>query len=252
MSIERVLGIVDCLLKVLDKAEESQKSDHAHGTCHKEHTAPTQPFEYISSLEDVEEGHIIQITMDIELLRSKWKEVGLSENDELPGYCGHIGKVTEVESSDDTLQVQWENYDTCWVPAFACGRAPSGAKPTIPGTNNSWLNDSKAVGSEFDEELKRDEEEKGEERLLASAEDPAAQTGNRLRITKNLTVLEDKWKSSELSKQDLHQYLGAVGAVVQVTEDFDTVELKWGDDKTTWVPVQACMEAQDADLTIPQ
>jgi len=152
-------------------------------------------------LDGIEESQLVQVTGDLKILQEKWAAAGLPENDELPAFCNHIGKVVEVETSDDTLQIQWENYDTCWIPALACGPAPSGAKPTIPGTNNSWLDDSKAIGAEFDEELKREEEERNENVLIANVEDPAAQTGNTLRVTTDLEILQEKWKTTSLSPE---------------------------------------------------
>ncbi|ETO19278.1 hypothetical protein RFI_17952 [Reticulomyxa filosa] len=164
------------------------------------------------------------------------------KKDELPAFRDQIGKVVEIETSDDTLQIQWENYDTCWVPAFACGPAPSGSKATIPGTNNSWLNESKEVGHEYKEEPEEQavlEEE--EVPLLASVEDPAAAKGNSLRVTRHLKVLEEKWAQAELgSHDDLSVFLGAVGTVEETSEDDDSVKLKWANGVTTWVPIAAC------------
>jgi len=197
---------------------------------------------------------LIQITWESQVLQAKWKESGLVDNDEVPAFCNQIGKVLEIETSDDTLQIQWENYDTCWVPAFACGRAPSGAKATIPGTNNSWLNDSKAVGSDYAEELKRDAETAEENKggLLANVEDPATQTGNNLQVTSELDILQEKWKSAELGEaKDIHRYLGVIGTVEQVNEDDDTVHLRWKDGTSSWIPVQACMDASGSTSTIP-
>jgi len=260
MSIDRALGAIDCLLDVFDTIEKQHSTDSCSNitkTCTKQTTscASTQHITCFSSLDGIEESHQVQVTGDLELLTEKWKSAGLPENDELPAFCNHIGKVVEIESSDDTLQIQWGNYDTCWLPAFACGPAPSGAKLTIPGTNNSWLDDSKAVGAEYNEE-KREEEERNENEenvLLANVEDPAAQVGNTLRVTTELNILEEKWKSTELQKEKkLERFLGAIGAVQQVAEDDDTVELKWENDTTTWLPIQACMDAKGAQSTSPQ
>jgi len=211
-------------------------------------------FVYFQSLDEIDEGLVVQITPDAETLRTKWKQAGLVDNDEVVAFCSEIGKVTEIETSDDTLQIQWENYDTCWVPAFACGRAPSGAKPTIPGTNNSWLDESKAVGAEYAEELKRDAEEQAQEDgpLLVSAEDPALKEGQTLRVTRDLTVLEEKWQYCELGAHDnLSEYLGEVGTIQEIAEDDDTVNLRWDNNQTAWIPIQACMDGKGAKPTVP-
>ncbi|ETO21008.1 hypothetical protein RFI_16194 [Reticulomyxa filosa] len=311
MSLERALGIIDSLLEVLDEADKRQshtKESCTKAECKKETTtaAPAKPFEYFTSLDDIEESQLVQITSDFALLQEKWKVAGLAENGkgekkkgretrkemeekknkrgkgggclrkkkrkfkrkkkrscqkkqllflrnsehELKEFCDQIGKVVEIESSDDTLQIQWENYDTCWVPAFACGvafeliilfRAPSGAKLTIPGTNNSWLNEGKAVGAEYDEEQKQTNEDE-DERYLANSEDTAVIIGNTVRVTKDLALLEERWKSSDLGPHDkISAFLGAVGAIQEINEDNDSVRLQWKNEKSNWIPVQACL-----------
>jgi len=238
---------------------EHGKDEHSHGSesnqaKSKISAEAAKLFVYFQSLDEIEESQLVQISPDLETLRTKWKEAGLVDNDELGALCGEIGKVVEIETSDDTLQIQWENYDTCWAPAFACGRAPSGAKATIPGTNNSWLDESKAVGAEYAEELKRDAEESQNAQedgpLLSGTED--AKEGQTLRVTRDLAILEEKWKTCELGPHDnLGQYLGAVGTVQEVAEDDDTVNLRWSNYETAWIPVQACMDAKGAEATLP-
>jgi len=265
MSFERAIHVIDSLLEVLDEAD---KREQGGKTCDKPCAEPcnatkkTEPvttsLELFQSLDGIEESQLIQITSNLELLQSKWKEAGLAENDELPAFRNQIGKVVEIESSDDTLQIQWENYDTCWVPAFACGQAPSGSKLTIPGTNNSWLNDSKKTGEEYEEELKNDGEDitvqemdEGEH-LLANVEDTAVIKGNTLRVTKFLKILQQKWESSQSEKHDdVSIFLGAVGTIKSISEDYDIVELEWKNNETSMIPVQACMDANGVEPTLP-
>jgi len=260
MSLDRALGVIDSLLEILDEADKRQSDTTTtapSSTSTKPTTAaestPAKPFEYIQSLDDVEESQLVQLTSDLASLKEKWKQAGLVENDELNEFCNQIGKVVEIESSDDTLQIQWANYDTCWVPAFACGRAPSGAKLTIPGTNNSWLNEEQAVGKEFDEEKQTSNENTNEEeRYLANVEDEGVIIGNTLRVTNDLKLLQSRWKTADLDAEEkLDKYVSAVGTILEVSEDHDTVKLQWKNDKSTWIPVQACLDAHGADVTSP-
>jgi len=277
MSIERSLNIIDNVLQILDEADKRESCTDSVTTCEKTSCAqtesaptcnksssaqsknpgPSKPFVYFQSLDEIQESQLVQVTPDIAVLRPKWKEAGLVDNDELEALCNQIGKVVEIESSDDTLQIQWENYDTCWTPAFACGLAPSGSKPTIPGTNNSWLNESKAVGAEFEEEQKRDEEEANvneeDGSLIPNVEDHAVIKGNTLRVTKELPVLKTTWATCELPPyEQLCEYLGVVGTIQEIREDDDTVLLRWANDNTAWIPVQACIDAKGAEPTLPQ
>lgn len=260
MSLERALGIIDSLLEVLDEADK--RHTHTKETCPKEESkeektaekvvttsAPAKPFAYFTSLDEIEESQLVQITSDLAFLQEKWKTAGLAENDELKEFCNQVGKVVEIESSDDTLQIQWENYDTCWVPAFACGRASSGAKATIPGTNNSWLNEGQAVGAEFEEEQQNTNEE-NDDRYLPNAEDPAVIVGNTVRVTKDLPFLEERWKAADLEKNDkISAFLGAVGTIKEINEDNDSVKLQWKNEKEDWIPVQACLDGRNAEPT---
>ena len=78
--------------------------------------------EYFKSVEDegIKEGNTVKVTSNAERLDETWIEAELGINDDKSMYLGCIGKIMEIEEDDDTVQLRWANYDTCWIPIKAC------------------------------------------------------------------------------------------------------------------------------------
>merc|ERR1712083_1034702 len=76
---------------------------------------------------------------------------------------------------------------------------------------------------------------------------------NILRVTDDLKELEKEWNESELGNHDeLEMFLGAVGKVVSIEEDDDSVKLEWCNQDCHWLPVKACwIQWRDLTLTAP-
>ena len=76
---------------------------------------------------------------------------------------------------------------------------------------------------------------------------------NILRVTDDLKELKREWTESELGDHDeLEMFLGAVGKVVGIEEDDDSVKLEWCNQDCHWLPVKACwIQWRDLTLTAP-
>ena len=54
------------------------------------------------------------------ILEKYWKMSELPFDNEIQLYCGLCGKVIEMEESDDTIIIEWENFDNSCIPFKAC------------------------------------------------------------------------------------------------------------------------------------
>merc|ERR1712228_60590 len=77
-----------------------------------------------------------------------------------------------------------------------------------------------------------------------------------LRIGMNIKVTNDQqrlafyWKECELGnigEKYLEQYLNKIGKITKIDEDDQTVQLRWGNYLTAWIPIQACCLAKCDD-----
>jgi len=143
MNKDRALKLLDEMLSILDRAEGKSSHVESHATKQAEnpkHQAQEDNFEwnYIKEAKDSMSGKTFRVTKDVKILEQAWKDSELGPNDDLKPYCGAIGLCIQAEEDDNTLQLRWENMDTCWIPASAC--APAGdRKPTVPGFECDWL-----------------------------------------------------------------------------------------------------------------
>jgi len=240
MSAEKALGHINFLLDILDEAD--RQTGQSATT-----TNAVNEGKLLTSVDDVKVGMTVRVTSNIETLNSEWNECGLGSHNELAAFLNQIGKVTEIEEDDDTLQLTWENYDTCWIPLRACSDA-NGAKPTLPGMANSWLGDSKAEP----EQVKEAKANSESETLFEGVEDDGVKVGNMVRVTNNKDILEKAWTEAELGANDTKDtYCGTIGKILEIEEDDDTVQLQWGNFDTVWIPVKACMDANGEAATMP-
>jgi general stress protein 26 len=77
-------------------------------------------------------------------------------------------------------------------------------------------------------------------------------SGKTFRVTKDLSLLQKEWKDSQLGpNDDLKPYLGTVGLCIQVEEDDNTLQLRWENMDTVWMPAKACAPAPDLKPSIP-
>merc|ERR1719499_2901152 len=81
-------------------------------------------LKYIETIDEVKVGETLYVTHDLKPFKKEWKaaELGELKDEDLEIYLGCPGQVTEIESDDDTVQLQWINMDTQWIPIKACAR----------------------------------------------------------------------------------------------------------------------------------
>jgi len=260
MSKERALNLIDEMLKILDRAdhakphEHSDKCEHSHAAKSPNKSAPVKEKEdnfdwkYCVDVKDSFAGKTFRLTKDIKLLEQEWKNSDLGPNDDLVVFLGCVGLCIQVEEDDNTLQLRWENMDTCWMPAKAC--APAGnLKPTIPRQEADWL---PPPGLEQYREDEKNEKQDEKEELFESVEDDGVKKGKIVQVTHDLSKLEKAWKDSELGpNDDLKPYCGSIGQIMDVEEDDDTVQIRWGNLDTCWIPVKALYPAEGKQTTVP-
>jgi len=76
--------------------------------------------------------------------------------------------------------------------------------------------------------------------------------GKNFRVTKDLKLIEQAWKDCQLGpNDDLKPYCGQIGLCIQVEEEDNTLQLRWGNMDTCWIPAKACAPAGDRKPTIP-
>merc|ERR1712110_75426 len=65
------------------------------------------------TLGEVKVGEDVFVTHDLKPFKKEWKaaELGDLKDEDLGIYLGCPGKITEIESDDDTVQLQWINMD---------------------------------------------------------------------------------------------------------------------------------------------
>eukprot|EP00485_Elphidium_margaritaceum_P018326 CAMPEP_0202730058 /NCGR_PEP_ID=MMETSP1385-20130828/186449_1 /ASSEMBLY_ACC=CAM_ASM_000861 /TAXON_ID=933848 /ORGANISM="Elphidium margaritaceum" /LENGTH=409 /DNA_ID=CAMNT_0049396331 /DNA_START=423 /DNA_END=1650 /DNA_ORIENTATION=+ len=85
------------------------------------------------------------------------------------------------------------------------------------------------------------------QRIFEDAEDVKVQCvemvghENILKVTDDLQELKTEWYASELGNHDeLEMFLGAIGKIVDIEEDDDTVKLEWINNDCHWLPARAC------------
>ena len=80
------------------------------------------------------------------------------------------------------------------------------------------------------------------EEYFASVEDDGVEEGKTVKVTLVSKRLEDMWQEAELGiNDDKDMYLGAIGKVMELEEDDDTVQLRWANLDTCWIPIKACV-----------
>eukprot|EP00484_Ammonia_sp_Unknown_P028413 CAMPEP_0197033234 /NCGR_PEP_ID=MMETSP1384-20130603/11700_1 /TAXON_ID=29189 /ORGANISM="Ammonia sp." /LENGTH=130 /DNA_ID=CAMNT_0042463017 /DNA_START=74 /DNA_END=462 /DNA_ORIENTATION=+ len=130
MSYSNALKTVDFLLEILSEADKAAPQNESQSKAQ----APVEEIkegEYFQSVEDdgVVEGQTVKVTLNAKRFDEMWDEAELGVNDDKKMYLGAVGKVMEIEEDDDTVQLRWANYDTCWIPIKACVSS-NGAEPT--------------------------------------------------------------------------------------------------------------------------
>merc|ERR1712048_994964 len=99
----------------------------------------------LSGVSDAKDQEQLYVTHDLETLKREWKaaELGDLPDEDLAIYLGCPGTVAERESDDDTVQLQWINMDTQWIPVKACARdIPAASKRDVPATYIPSMNNA--------------------------------------------------------------------------------------------------------------
>lgn len=199
------------------------------------------------SIDNIKNGQTVYVTTDLKKLKAEWEEAGLgnlSDND-LSTYMGCPGKILEVEEDDDTVQLEWVNMDSMWIPAMACvPNLPESARKTAPAAFIPRLNGEGADNME--EEIAA----KQASTYVPPAGDyiadiESAKCGSTVYVTNDLKKLKAEWEEAglgNLSDNDLMAYTGCPGKILEVEEDDDTVKLEWINMDSMWIPALACVK----------
>jgi len=253
MSLDKTIEKIDFLIKVVSEADKGEQTS----CCNEPQKTSIQDNEcsaccgretdvkYFQSPNEVKTGMNLKVTTDQKLLGKLWDECGLGPMEELESLCGVIGSVEEVEDSDNTVQLRWENYDTAWVPIKACSDAGD-SKPTLPGVQTSWLspdneeNKDEQNNPNEPEEQQANEDDESHIKYLSTVED--VQVGETIRVTKNYDLLEKAWQAATVlgDNESKYNFLGIEGIVESKDEDNDTVIIRWTSSESVSLPVQAC------------
>jgi len=98
-------------------------------------TAEEGSLKYYDSVDQVKEGDTVWVTSDYSMLKSQWKEAELgkiAKKDQM-SYCGCSGTIKDIEEDDDTVQLQWANFESQWIPIRACVRSlPKADQKALP------------------------------------------------------------------------------------------------------------------------
>ena len=124
------------------------------------------------------------------------------------------------------------------------------------------LNKDRPAPNNKEEETKKEEEEEEKKKVdpqIFDVDDHkismVEEVGhdNILRVTDDLEELKREWNESELGNHDeLEMFLGAIGKVIDIEEDDDTVKLEWSNNDCHWLPVRACwIKWKDKKITAP-
>lgn len=88
--------------------------------------------------------------------------------------------------------------------------------------------------------------------LFTSVEDDGVEEGKTVKVTSSSKILGEAWIEAELGANDAKDmYLSAVGKVVEIEEDDDTVQLRYANYDTMWMPIKACFNSNGAEETLP-
>jgi len=187
------------------------------------------------TIDEVKVNERVFVTPDFELLKKEWEaaEMGKMSDNDLRGYCGCGGRITEVEDDDDTVQLEWLTMDTQWIPVACCTRdLPKDQQRDAPMSFIPRLNGTGADNMAEEFELK----------YLTSIED--AKGGATVYVTTDFEKFKQEWKECELgplSDEDLKAYCGCPGKITEIEDDDDTLQLQWLNMDTQWIPALACV-----------
>ena len=80
-----------------------------------------------------------------------------------------------------------------------------------------------------------------EQDLFDGCDDADVKEGEKVEVTESKDVLRREWEAAELGVHDsLEIFCNAIGKIVDIDEDDDTVKLRWGNLETSWIPIKAC------------
>lgn len=221
MSAKQILSQIDDILNLLQRADCTES-----------------PVSQFLTEDDVNKGQMLRVTNDLELLTNAWKEAELVMIDELSVYLKAVGKVMDIED-DGTVQLRWANYDTSWIPIKACSDAGN-ADATVLPSNVSWL---------------PPQPEQSQDTIAPTGKFLTCndvEVGQMVQVTTLLEVLKKEWRASDLVIHDeIPAYLGSIGKIMEIEDDDDSVQLRWENYDTTWIPIKACSDAGNAKATVP-
>eukprot|EP01084_Bolivina_argentea_P310928 538128_1 len=89
------------------------------------------------------------------------------------------------------------------------------------------------------------------EEYFTSVEDDGVVEGETVKVTVNAQRLDTMWAEAELGiNDDKGMYLNAIGKIMEIDDD-DTVQVRWANLDTCWMPIKACVNSNGAEPTLP-
>merc|ERR1712087_1042869 len=86
-----------------------------------------------------------------------------------------------------------------------------------------------------------------------SVEDDGIEEGKTVKVTSDIKILNEAWIEAELGENDdKGMYLGAIGKIIEIEEDDDTVKIRYANYDTMWMPIKACVSSNGQAETLPK
>merc|ERR1719237_926517 len=80
-----------------------------------------------------------------------------------------------------------------------------------------------------------------------------SEEGKTVKVTSSIKILNEAWIEAELGENDdKAMYLGAIGKIVEIEEDDDTVKVRYANYDTMWMPIKACVSSNGQAETLPR
>lgn len=197
------------------------------------------------------EGMRAKVVSDVKELRKLWDEaeLGNAEDETLESYIGFVGKVLEVEEDDETIQLEWENLDTVWVPWGACIATKEALSSPAPISH---------LPPGFEKQLDKEMKLRPQPGLVQVEGDyldiDSVSTGQNVQVTEDIKRFRKEWEEAELGNVEdktLALYLLQTGKITEIEEDDESIQIRWENYDTAWVPANCVRDAKGGALTSP-
>ncbi|ETN97428.1 hypothetical protein RFI_40101, partial [Reticulomyxa filosa] len=100
--------------QLITQKPETQNADKAKNKKWKVDDVLCQDINMIGS------DQILRVTSKIDVLQTKWKESQLGPHDCLEVFLNCVGRVVDMDDSDDSVKLEWADLTSNWLPYKAC------------------------------------------------------------------------------------------------------------------------------------